>query len=312
MQQEDPHDEPALEWVIDPKRACPCGNSTRLARECCLFGATLEPKEPCLDQLERPRAFKWAHPGCYARALGDCSSRISGEHFVSKAALAVIASDRGQLEVSGLPWQKGTTKTLTLDALQANVLCEHHNRSLSGLDVVGERLTSGLAKIAAVIRSGADGRDLPPLVLHGHAFERWLLKILCGTIASGNAGHDRHVPERWVRILFGLEPFPSSWGMWIKNRLDEAIKGFGQNRYGMAVMRDGDEYVGLRMQFFGLQVTLITHDTNEAAMRTFAKRRPMHLRFVRGAASVAIVMHWRYGSSPGTGYGWFHVDDEWE
>lgn len=111
---------------------CPCGSGRRL-RSC---------HRPSADRqwrMNRPRPLLegprtgHAHPGCYARAMHDCDSRVTREHWGSRNVLDLIAHD-GTVKVAGLPWLKGEEKRLTPGALGAKVLCERHNSSSSSLD----------------------------------------------------------------------------------------------------------------------------------------------------------------------------------
>jgi hypothetical protein len=66
---------------------------------------------------------------CYASALGNCSTGLTREHYISASVLN---------EVGSSIWIEGTMRTpaahYPVSALTAKVLCAIHNRQLSDLD----------------------------------------------------------------------------------------------------------------------------------------------------------------------------------
>ena len=68
---------------------------------------------------------------CWADSIGGCSTKISGEHIVSKS----IFEDEF-LNVSGVAWLSDSILTLPKKSLEANILCTTHNSKLSNLDTV--------------------------------------------------------------------------------------------------------------------------------------------------------------------------------
>lgn len=90
-------------------------------------------KDCCFAEIEarppRPQTG-YSHPKCYARALQDCSDKLSLEHFASKSVLKLFAPD-ARLFAPFLP-KEG--KSLRVDATGSNVLCVRHNSALSRID----------------------------------------------------------------------------------------------------------------------------------------------------------------------------------
>jgi hypothetical protein len=146
--------------------------------------------------------------GCYASDLGDCAGGISREHYFSKAMTGAIPAK--EFNMGGFPWQKpGEFSSLTSDALTAKVLCRKHNEALSPLDAVAG---SFFRTVYASTRGGI--QDLIPLdelcfEFDGRVIERWLLKVLCGVLASGNhSGSNRSVPRAWIEVLYERRSWP--------------------------------------------------------------------------------------------------------
>ena len=69
---------------------------------------------------------------CWASVLGQCSSKMSNEHLVSKSLF-----DGGVVKVQGFPWCRDSPKTIGLASLTAKVLCKAHNETISDVDTAG-------------------------------------------------------------------------------------------------------------------------------------------------------------------------------
>lgn len=145
---------------------------------------------------------------CFLQDWGNCSGKMSREHYISKTVLEAISSS-GAVQIGGLPWQSHQTmQSIGIQSLVSNILCETHNSGLSQLDSVAGMLFRTLdaadknpAGLSAVTR--VDG----PLV------ERWFIKILCGL--AGAAGFNNGVvPDQWKSILSG-NPWPDGWGLYV-------------------------------------------------------------------------------------------------
>ena len=118
----------------------------------------------------------FAHPGCYARGLNDCSTDISGEHLFSEVTLNLVAGQDGKVTRTGYPWQEeGEAQTLTPSSCKANVLCKRHNNALSPVDVAMGRFLKAILNTPDFLRN----QDLRVLILSGDDLERWILKTLC-------------------------------------------------------------------------------------------------------------------------------------
>ena len=154
--------------------------------------------------------------GCYAAELGDCSGRLSGEHWISAAMLKLLAEPAG-VSIRGAPWLDGEVRAVPVRKLKANILCKGHNERLSWLDefapVWARRLGVGVE---------ANPADTPTEVITGRGIELWLLKLLCGLGVSGNMGRDGVAvrgwkpPLHWLRILFGRADFVPGAGLYTR------------------------------------------------------------------------------------------------
>ena len=114
--------------------------------------------------------------GIAAAWLGECSERISREHYISRSVLESVGQ---AVRISGFPWQEpGETKDVGTSALTAKILCDHHNSLLSPLDSAANELIIGLkdAYEASVNGNLSNGTFSLP----GVQIEKWMLKVLVG------------------------------------------------------------------------------------------------------------------------------------
>lgn len=144
---------------------------------------------------------------CYAARLGGCEGALTREHYVSRAVLEGLGEwfiYRGSRFPDGRAMREQDTP--------ARILCKRHNEALSPIDRAGRDLQ------AAFIRYHK-GEGVRVVTVPGVHVERWLLKVMCGLIASGNVARvdgvavPRELPIEWVRVLFG-EPMPDGWGLY--------------------------------------------------------------------------------------------------
>lgn len=184
------------------KDSCLCG-SGRLRRGCCLFVRC--------DTTPPSPATGYAHPSCFARDLEDCSRTISREHYISKSILGLFGG-RG-ITVSGMPWvPNGGLKRVSSASLNGKMLCERHNHALSLLDAVA-------AEYFRFFIAEWSGDTIEVFLARGYDLERWLLKMLCGLISSGNATLEGKrlstwtPPSEWLEILFGSSDVEAPAGL---------------------------------------------------------------------------------------------------
>ena len=145
---------------------------------------------------------------CFLRGYGNCSPKISREHYISATVLQTLSTNN-TIQVSGLSWQTtGTLQNIGVQALQSKILCDAHNSGLSALDNIGGQLFRTL-----------DAIDKEPLSLpvvsqlDGASIERWLVKMLCGLTVAGSFGNGI-IPDQWKYILTGGD-WPSLWGIYL-------------------------------------------------------------------------------------------------
>jgi hypothetical protein len=165
---------------------------------------------------------------CWAVSLGGCSGKISGEHVFSKAAFAskFIATEGMRKIPPG--------KSISVRALNANVLCTTHNPKLSELDSESGRLSDALRDHSL---------SLVPKEAHvkvdGWKVERWLLKCLHGHLASKWVKDLEFLPDpSLVKIVFGEGRLGPDAGLYVVKKPEPRRPPHGGDIQGCAVLHD--------------------------------------------------------------------------
>ncbi len=147
---------------------CPCG-SGRVLKECCLTKRN--------ETTPPGTKTGYSNSRCYARALSDCDRKLSREHYISESILSLRDKSIG---ITGFPWlDSGEQRSISKASLTAKVLCSRHNSVLSGLDSTALLLFTYLMGLNI-----EENQEV--LLINGEEIERWMLKALCGVVASGN------------------------------------------------------------------------------------------------------------------------------
>lgn len=125
------------------------------------------------------------------------------------------------VKIAGIPWLKQQLeKWISPRSMVAKILCKRHNEALSPLDSQAGRLIRTIGKFD---REFNDPEPRPDIIFFsGEDIERWMIKTICGIIASGNAFKDRitgiaDVPAGWVDVLFGATTWDAPFGLYLKH-----------------------------------------------------------------------------------------------
>lgn len=241
---------------------CPCG-SGRIIIDCCIVRRA--------NTLAPPPKTGYAHPRCYARELNDCDTTISREHYVSESVLEIISPDMATPLLAVPPFAHGRLQTIPPSALAPKILCKRHNAALGGLDQIGSTFFRYV--MGKVVPS-------PILMINGEEIERWMLKALCGLLASGHtSAQPKHwrPPYEWLEILFGTRAISQRSGLYFLRGKD-IIAPFSQ--VGIWGIPDSDNSInGLFFLIGGFQF-LFFMDTprSDLPARIFASGWQMRYR----------------------------------
>jgi hypothetical protein len=237
------------------------------------------------------------NPGCYARVLGGCSETLSDEHFVSFSLLMRLCRDQRGIFVRGLGRNSGG-KWIQPERVVGRVLCTTHNHALSPFDDFignfGDELTRSMT-------AATEGRLVSTVVgFSGCNLERWMLKALCGLVASdqaarsGGEGLSNSVPEIWVRWLFAQADFLPPLGLYVNGEIGHQVAIDPSVRVG-PLTTGRHEVVGLEFSFQWFNAVLILVDwqgTPTGAIDSASIRRPRNLVLTNRSAEHRIELGW--------------------
>ncbi len=200
-------------WPYQPYRPCPCGSREK-AKFCCRAGKnkwiTRPQWRPSGDNVD---VTGYDHLKCFAAGTRCCGQKLTAEHYISESVLRVFLGDKAA--VSGFVFPD---KTVGISALTAKILCDRHNSLLAPLDTAAARLTRNVVDFVRVAAQ-PDALERGFFLLNGDDIESWLLKMLCGLVASGAVPSlaKGNPPGAWLDALYGRAPWPSDWGLYVRN-----------------------------------------------------------------------------------------------
>lgn len=140
---------------------------------------------------------------CYAAPLGGCSQDVHKEHYFSDALMKLYSN--GTLEMAEY------------------ILCKNHNNLLNGLDTAILKFASAINQANSQFQANKSAKIF--INVEGRRLERWLLKWLIGCWAAGKLENHGHllecngIPLVLLRILYGLDPIPEGWGLFISQKI---------------------------------------------------------------------------------------------
>jgi hypothetical protein len=165
------------------------------------------------------RQPSYSHHKCYANALGNCSTNISREHFISEAVLKQQEIEGG-VTAFGFSFLGDQSKPMPINGMAAKILCEAHNNALSPLDSEAGRLFKYSLDIALNYHQAS-----PICIFSGEDIELWLLKTLLGIFYSdqiqvlsfdGLSRQKYEIDSSLVQILFQQREWPKLWGLYVR------------------------------------------------------------------------------------------------
>lgn len=197
----------------------------------------------------------YSHPGCYAKGLSDCSSKLSTEHYVSRSILDLLGDVHVISNASWLP-SGAQSKPLPSSSLGSKILCKRHNEMLSAIDA---RAKTFLEQVVGAFSEGSIALPDRRVAVDGDALELWVLKACCGVFASGELlvqgrKTEYNIPIDWLRILFQAAPLVRNTGLCI--RLVEAKPHLGF-AIGPIFGDDGTTLAGGGIEFCGIQMFIL-------------------------------------------------------
>jgi hypothetical protein len=162
--------------------------------------------------------------GCYAKGLGNCQGKLTGEHYISKTLLKEIDQT---IKLRGASFKIKNDEPIPIDRLKSKVLCKRHNSILSGFDIAGALFFKTLMGVQSEKKQGH-------ILFNGSDVERWFLKTFfalgCSGIFSRKDGEPSvfNPDPRLLLCLFENEPLPESCGLLFTDLNGEVIQNIIQ------------------------------------------------------------------------------------
>ena len=169
------------------------------------------------DDSAEPRS-DFRHPKCYANTRGGCSTKISGEHFISHSLIKLYSFDDPDLKIkhdSGY----GVRQFVSPKKFVANILCEKHNNDLHTADDAALKFATFMRTISLRYRNGAgEWGDDEEITVSGDDFSAWVLKLILNNVAGKAFAHQKGesvstFPPEAVDVLLGRAMWPRTWGL---------------------------------------------------------------------------------------------------
>lgn len=231
-----------------------------------------------------------SNPRCYASPLCDCSKKISREHYISKVVMDALGDVH---VVSGASWlvRDEESAPLPAQALGSKVLCTRHNKLLSPIDRAVIPFFEALLRAFSVLESNL---VLPSqeTTVSGDQLQLWLLKSLCGFLASGEytpggIGTAMAIPDEWLQLLFNQAAWDNGAGMYIRIVEAHPHRGFAM---GHVADPDSDALVGGVIEFCGVEFFILPTEGVQRVLET-SENRLSNLVHRPGEISVANQTH---------------------
>src|ERR1700740_1343239 len=201
---------------------------------------------------------------CWARCLGNCSPKMSGEHRVSKALF-----DGRAIEVHGFSWCKNAPVRISVATATAKILCKTHNSALSDLDTTAGHAFRSLGEMfrLSLVRSKDRSRrwSTKHYSVDGPKLERWFLKTLVNLSLvheyhAHRIGRDSNEPgtpsERLVKIAFGLSGFDGAAGLYAARHTGQFINAEDAVRFAPLIATSSSVIVAGLFLFGGVGFVL--------------------------------------------------------
>jgi len=280
--------------------ACPCGSGLRLDRCCLDDDGRLRRQMASLTPPPPPTGY--AHPNCYLSFTRNCSTDISGEHYISKAVLEAIG---GPISVGGMPWlPEGTTREIGINSLTANILCGRHNSALSPLDTTVGQFFRALRNISVELKTKSLSRKVPMKLFAGEEIELWMLKALCGLFHAKLAASNRAIlakthtlDHRRVEAALQLGLWGVGCGMYMNGNVGTGFRAENDFRFAPLTHSTEPRLCGGRFFIAGFEFDLIVDPTGINVQGLGAMlHRPSEMIFAKGQRRSAIFLSWPRGT----------------
>jgi hypothetical protein len=163
------------------------------------------------------------HPKCYANTRGGCSTKISGEHYVSHGLIQLYGKNDPDYTIQHKT-RKGVGHPVKPKNFKANILCTKHNSDLSAADATALEFAKFLRRNALQYDAGAgEWGEAEEITISGDNMQRWVLKLFLNHAVTGHfeVQPDNSVPfpEVAIDLLLDRAIWPETWGLTVPGDL---------------------------------------------------------------------------------------------
>lgn len=181
-----------------------------------IFRATFAPPPTYTDVPDEPDTEEsdYRHPKCYANTRGGCSTKISGEHFISECLIELYTFDDPGVKIRH-DTGYGVQQFVSPKQFKTNILCVSHNNALHTADDAALAFVTFIRRIALDYRNGAGdlGED-EEITISGEDFQIWVLKLILNhAVGKAFNGTKVEFPPEAVDLLLGRAMWPRNWGL---------------------------------------------------------------------------------------------------
>lgn len=169
---------------------------------------------------------------CWAKAAGNCSNKMSREHFLTRN----FTGEDNRCRITGLSWPKGDKNIPTKALYSTKLLCTYHNEELGrGVDKIGGDVAEVFKEAFERMIAREEGKQLEAkyVPFDGRQFEKWVVKTVINSVLMLSFGqqevkwfgsNDIHSPPiELLNFLFKDISLPGPAGMWIFGKLGEGL-----------------------------------------------------------------------------------------
>lgn len=247
----------------------------------------------------------YSNPACYASSRGDCSRKLSGEHFVSESVLRLTGSKA--VTTTAYPWNRnGDPATIGISSFTAKVLCTRHNSALSKSDTAARDFAALMTYLGLqlLVNEQMD-EESEECEVSGDELQRWVLKTLITHVETSVLRADdlivrRRDEDRAVEVLFGNAAWPRRWGLYVSPSLSSPLtpKHLKSAYGGCQPYVHNDGYLLGGTVWLGgiaLCLALFSPASNDGGPFDGASYKPGAIRFVIGQTVKEIRLSWAGG-----------------
>ena len=271
--------------VYPSESPCGCGSGKEFGK-CCLKDGHInvdpkstEPPAPITGNQHKKCALGWTH---------NCSSKLTGDHFVSKAVLKVLGGKNVTLSTKEFERKH----SLNSSSLTTRRLCSRHNSALSAIDSEAARFFSAFADIHSALNGTGTSQKL--YFFNGIDIDRWLIKTMLMVYYAklSNITPDEYGLPDYARQLFSVD-LRKPYGIYIPTSDSSGMKeSFStENAVSVRIHTTGVTVAGVTVTLGGLSLTLMLFGNPEDSELTNTHTyRPKNLLFFKGEEVYCISM----------------------